>query len=493
MVSQETISPDYLVVGAGAMGMAFVDNLLTETKSTTVAIVDRYHRPGGHWTTAYPFVRLHQPSAFYGVNSKHLGQDNIDEVGTNAGLHELATGDEVCAYYSQIMNQTFLPTGRVMYFPKHDYTGDGQFVSILGGATIRVGSKTRIVDSTYMRVTVPSMVPPKYEVKGVDLVTPNGLAKVARSYGCYTVVGAGKTGIDSCLWLLSLGIEPSRIQWIMPRDSWMFDRGGYQPGPLFADKRFTTFPLQGEAIMNATSVDDLMRRLESAGQLLRLSDEVWPTMFRCATVSPHELHEMKRIKNIVRKGRVQSISPDEVVLEGGSYKPEPDTLYIDCTADGLAKTEGMPVPVFNGNLITLQPIRFCQQVFSAALISHVESTYQDDQVKNDICRPIPHPNDAFDWLVIILLNNKNTLRWGAEPNITEWLSKSRLDWLGELVPPLPEDPQQLQQVLQAMVMQMQGLCGKLEGLIDGLPEKEAARARAQIDHHRSIAGVDSQH
>ncbi len=26
--------------------------------------------PGGHWTRAYPFVRLHQPSAYYGVNSR---------------------------------------------------------------------------------------------------------------------------------------------------------------------------------------------------------------------------------------------------------------------------------------------------------------------------------------------------------------------------------------------------------------------------------------
>jgi cation diffusion facilitator CzcD-associated flavoprotein CzcO len=49
-------------------------------------IVDRNHQPGGHWTTAYPFVRLHQPSAFYGVNSQPLGSDLIDSVGRNSGL-----------------------------------------------------------------------------------------------------------------------------------------------------------------------------------------------------------------------------------------------------------------------------------------------------------------------------------------------------------------------------------------------------------------------
>jgi cation diffusion facilitator CzcD-associated flavoprotein CzcO len=54
------IEADYLVVGAGAMGMAFLDTLLCETQARVV-LVDRNHQPGGHWTTAYPFVRLHQP------------------------------------------------------------------------------------------------------------------------------------------------------------------------------------------------------------------------------------------------------------------------------------------------------------------------------------------------------------------------------------------------------------------------------------------------
>lgn len=42
----DLLEVDYLVVGAGAMGMAFVDTLLTESDNT-VAIVDRNARPGG--------------------------------------------------------------------------------------------------------------------------------------------------------------------------------------------------------------------------------------------------------------------------------------------------------------------------------------------------------------------------------------------------------------------------------------------------------------
>ena len=71
-----TLEADYLVVGAGGMGMAFVDTLLAETDATVV-MIDRMHQPGGHWNLAYPFVRLHGPSSFYGVNSKPLGNDVI--------------------------------------------------------------------------------------------------------------------------------------------------------------------------------------------------------------------------------------------------------------------------------------------------------------------------------------------------------------------------------------------------------------------------------
>ena len=57
------LEADYLVIGSGAMGMAFSDSLLTETGASLI-IVDKHHQPGGHWNDAYPFVRLHQPSAF---------------------------------------------------------------------------------------------------------------------------------------------------------------------------------------------------------------------------------------------------------------------------------------------------------------------------------------------------------------------------------------------------------------------------------------------
>jgi cation diffusion facilitator CzcD-associated flavoprotein CzcO len=89
-MSCTTLETDYLVIGSGAMGMAFTDVLITKTDAKVV-MVDRHHQPGGHWNDAYPYVRLHQASAYYGVNSKKLGSGTIDATGWNKGLYELAT------------------------------------------------------------------------------------------------------------------------------------------------------------------------------------------------------------------------------------------------------------------------------------------------------------------------------------------------------------------------------------------------------------------
>ena len=88
------IDTDYLVVGAGAAGMAFADALIAACDADVV-MVDRRHVPGGHWNDAYPFVRLHGPSALYGVNSRSLGSDSIEQTGPNAGYYPRATAGEI--------------------------------------------------------------------------------------------------------------------------------------------------------------------------------------------------------------------------------------------------------------------------------------------------------------------------------------------------------------------------------------------------------------
>lgn len=439
---------DYVVVGAGAMGMAFTDSLLAASDAT-IAIVDHYGKPGGHWTRAYPHVRLHQPSAFYGVNSRKLGSGVKDTRGGNRGLYELASGAEVAAYFDQVMQQQFLPSGRVSYFPMSDYAEGNQIVSRVSGSAASVEAKT-VVDATYSQVMVPSMRPPVFDVAdGIACVPPNALTSLDARYERYVVIGAGKTGIDAVLWLLDNGAPPERIRWIMPRDSWYLDRATIQPGADFFDSTVGGFANQMEAAALAESVDDLFERLEAAGQLLRLDRAVRPTMYRCATVSLAELAQLRTVTNVVRMGRVQAITESAIVLDNGSIPTRARTLHIDCTADGLAKRPA--VPVFAEGRITIQNIRLCQPTFSAALIGHIEASLDDVKRKNELAAPIPYPDTDLDWLPVFHANAQTGARWASEPAIAAWLRDCRLDAFtaGRLDgPPTPEQLATMQKLGQ---------------------------------------------
>ena len=418
-----TIEADYLVVGAGAMGMAFVDTLVTETDATVV-VVDRNDQPGGHWLNAYPFVRLHQPSAYYGVNSRRLGNDSIDPSGANMGFYELAGGSEVCAYYDAVMRQHLLPTGRVSHFPMSEYLGDGRFHT-LGGQDYRVEVRRRTVDATYLGVVAPSMRPPPYDVAaGVACIPPNGLPREAVR-DRYVIVGAGKTAMDACLWLLRHDISPERLTWIKPRDSWLLDRAAVQPGPLFARRVLADFSAQRRAIKAADSVDDLFAGLSAAGCLLRIDETVQPSMYRCAIVSQGELERLRLIDDVVRMGHVVALEPGRVVLDDGTIETDPAALHVDCTGDGIGRRDA--TPVFAPGRITLQSVRTCQPAFSAAVTARVEAIDADDHTKNDYCLPVPHPTKPLDWLTMTLQSNHNQLRWFDDPELTSWLNSARLN------------------------------------------------------------------
>ena len=418
-----TVEADYLVVGAGAMGMAFVDTLITETDATVV-LVDRNDAPGGHWLSAYPYVRLHQPSAYYGVNSRRLGNDSIDASGWNEGFWELAGGSEVVSYYDTVMRQHLLPSGRVQYFPMSGYLGDRRFRT-LGGDEYRVEVTRRVVDATYLSVVVPSMRPPAYEVSpDVVCIPPNGLARQP-VHDQYVIVGAGKTSMDTCSWLLRHDIAPERITWIKNRESWVLDRSAVQPGPEFARRVLSDFSAQSRAIKKATSIDDLYLQLEKLGCLMRIDQSVEPTMYRCAILSQTELQKLRTITDIVRLGYVQSIAPGRVTLERGVIETAADTLYVDCTGDGIGQKP--PTPVYSPGAITLQSVRTCQPAFSAAVIAHVEAMDVDDDERNEYCRPVPHPTNPLDWVTMTLAFNQNQLKWFSDPAMMHWLNRARLN------------------------------------------------------------------
>lgn len=458
-----THETDYLIVGCGAVGMAFADTLLTETDAT-ILIVDRFHKPGGHWNLAYPFVTLHQPSSFYGVSSRELSKGLIDKVGLNAGLNELASGAEVSAYFDNVMRERFLPSGRVQYFPMCDYLGDGAFVSMLTGETHQIKIKQKTVDATYLKTTVPSTHKPSFSIApGVLFMPLNDLPKVAKAPAGYVVIGGGKTGIDACLWLLEQNVNPDDIRWIMPRDAWLIDRKNTQPTVEFFNDSIGAQAATMEAAALSESMYDLFDRLEAAGVFLRIDHNVRPSMFHGATVSALELEQLRRIRNVIRMGRVQSISAREIVLAQGVIPTSTEHLHIDCSASAL--TNLTMKPIFAGDVITPQTVRSYQPVFSAAFIAHVEATYTDEATKNKICSVVPLPNHDTDWIRLTIANLMNQFMWSQDKSIQKWLLGNRLDGFSKLVRTVADDDDEKQVVIKRMRSNMQAAMAKLQGYI----------------------------
>ncbi|MGA2552705.1 MAG: NAD(P)-binding protein [Burkholderiaceae bacterium] len=420
------IETDYLVVGAGAAGMAITDELLTHSNAS-ITVVDRRHAPGGHWIDAYPYVRLHQPSAFYGVSSVPMGEGAIDVAGTNAGYYELAGADEIRAYYTRVMQNHFLPTGRVRYFPCSEYVGDDRFVSRLSCAPMKVHVQRRLVDTTYGEGSIPATSGPPFAVAhGVRCVPAGEIVHVADDVERFVIIGAGKTALDACVWLLERGVPPPSIRWIRPRESWWFNRRFQQPSTLLPDL-YRSLALQLEVAAQARSIDEVFERLESEGVFLRIDPRVVPTMFRGALIGESELALLREIKDVVRMGHVRRIESDRIVLDDGHVSTSPRALHVHCAARGLPRRALRPI--FEPGRMTVQPFLFSFSCFQFAMLGVVEATVASDAEKNRLCPPIMHWDTSADYLSAFLANLDNQVARATHPAIISWAKTTRLNAL----------------------------------------------------------------
>jgi len=417
----EELAADYLVVGAGAAGMAFVDALIDHA-DVNVVLVDRRHGVGGHWLDDYPFVRLHQASAFYGVASTLLGGGRLQSDGPEAGLHERATAPEICAYYGQVLRERMLASGKVSFHPASEHTGGTRFVSRVSGKQYDVRG-ARVVDARYLSPDIPLLTPPPFGVgEGVTVIPVNELVRLGGAPSQYVIVGAGKTATDACIWLLDNGVDPDAICWVRPRDPWMLNRAVVQPNPaIFMGMAADTL----EAAVAASSADDMFLRLEEIGVMLRIDRTVTPTMAKAPTLAEWELDRLRTLENVVRMGHIKGAESGRLVLSEGEVGLASDAVVVHCAAPGL---QYRPlVPIWGEEAITLQPIRSGFPTFGAALAGYVEATRDGDAEKNRVCPPTPYPNTTADWCGMQVLGSRAAMSFGAEPDIKAWADQVPLN------------------------------------------------------------------
>ena len=414
------VDADYLVVGAGAMGMAFVD-ALTAAADVSVAIVDRRYGPGGHWLDAYGFVRLHQASAFYGVASTLLGGGRVQTEGPERGLHERASAAEVCDYYARVLAR-LSSTGRVVFHGRSEYLGDRRFASLLSGIHFHA-PRARVVDARYLSPEIPALTPPPFAVEaGARVIAVNELVRITHAPERYVVVGAGKTATDTCVWLLGNGVSPNAITWVRPRDPWLLNRAVVQPDPaIFLGMAADTMA----AAAAATSADDVFLRMEDAGIMLRIDPTVLPTMAKTPTLATWELDLLRTIDDVIRRGHLRAVAAGRLVFADGDVRVPADTLVVHCAAEGL-RYPGLR-PIWTPEAITPQPVRVGFPCFGAALAGFVEATREDDAERNRVCRPSPYSNTPADWATMQTIGGDASLAMSKESDLRVWSNGTTLN------------------------------------------------------------------
>lgn len=408
------LDADYLVVGAGAMGLAFADALVDHSDARVV-LVDRRHGPGGHWLDAYPFVRLHQASAFYGVASTLLGGGRTQVSGPEAGLHERATAAEIVSYFQRVLDR-MMSAGRVEFLGGCEYVGERQVVSRISGRRFEVPRSARVVDASYVAPTIPALTRPPFEVgDGARVIAVNDLVRLDEAPSQYVVVGSGKTATDACVWLLESGVDPDAICWVRPRDPWMINRAVVQPDPLVWQRMVAA--VLGTAA-DASSPEDYFLRLEDAGVMLRIDRKVLPTMTKAPTLAQYELDAVRTIGDVVRLGHLRRVEADQLALDDGDVAIASDAVVVHCAASGL---QNPPlVPIWGPDAIRLQIIRAGVPSFNAALAGFVEAILDGDEEKNRLCPPTPYSNSLASWALFQAMGSRAVASYMSHPDVAAW-------------------------------------------------------------------------
>jgi hypothetical protein len=407
------VQADYLVVGAGATGMAFVDSLI-HNADVHVALLDRRHSAGGHWLDAYPFVRLHQASEFYGVVSTPLGKGERQTDGPEAGMFQRAAAPDIVAYYARVL-ESMVTSGKVTFHPNSEYLGRRRWTSRLSGQHFAVPDSCRVVNAHYLAPDIPAQTPAPFGVAdGVPVIPVNDLVRLPEIPGQFVIVGSGKTATDAIVWLLDNGVDPGAVCWLRPRDPWMFNRAVVQPDPAIYLGGVADIL---EAACEATSPDDLFLNMEAVGVMLRVDPRVTPSMAKTPTLAHWELDRLRAIENVVRLGHVHHVEPGRVVCADGEAAIDRDALVVHCAASGLRYRP--LVPVWGSEAITLQYVA-TGPIFGAALAGYVEATREDDVEKNRLCPPHPIPNTPADWPRAIVQGARGSQALATESDVERW-------------------------------------------------------------------------
>lgn len=409
---------DYLIIGAGISGLSFADTLLRE-REAKIAIVDRYPGPGGAWNSVYAHAELAQDPNRYGLPTFTIAQHLA--VQQRSATHNIISQSDLLDYFSAIMKDHILSTGRVQYFPNSEHLGNGLIRNKENGKTTRFQVSQKIADTARAanwskNESVPCL---RYD-KNIRVISPHALASLPpaliKSHTSICLLGAGGAATDSALYLLSLGVPPASIAWVKPRETWFLDPA--MSGPLIA--------LDLARLVRQASTDQqLLAQLEASRHLLRICGDEAPAMYHGDIRTEPDIAPLRKIERVIRKGHVHRISEIGLMLDSGIEPMPPRTLFVDCTAGPVLRRK--PPRIFSENKIILQACCLADPGFSARIIAAIEVMEHANDTKNALCVPIARPDAPLDLLESLLTSLSNLERWRSHLSLRHWLATYQLD------------------------------------------------------------------
>lgn len=455
--------------------MAFVDTLLLHSKSpVSVVLLDKREQPGGHWNDAYDFATLHQPARNYGVESAKLEDLAL------SNDEKRATRAEILAYYRSVLeswkskgHDVEFVGGSSFDFEAGAYTQEG------GSAPVNVDVAKKVVDARYTANDIPLHVPPKfaYNADQLDVIPPNELpAHGSTTAGGaaehhYVVLGAGKTGQDTMLYLRDvLGVPLERLLWVMPTAPWITCRDPPTTLKQNTCMEFLSVALEAHAEAGspagAAATSAFLQRgfeaLAAKGNLYRIDPSSAPTKFMDATLNKREVDVLQACAPCMvrNRGRVASISDEgSLTFADGSSLPLPwaeegnsgaavaTTTFVHCTAGafnfGSSAAEAKR-PIFgeDGRITIQELFQFPGFCFNGATIAWIEAQAGLSLAERNALCEMPPAGDAsappaplgpvagevgpLDAGHPLCVSLRNLRRWYAHEGMGEWLHSLRL-------------------------------------------------------------------
>jgi len=435
----EKLICDYLVVGAGAAPLAFIDTILTELPQSKVILIDKKAVPGGQWVDAYGYVHLHQPSLVYGLSSKQLEGNWLKLMLSEFTLpwKHRASKKEILKYYGGFVNKK-VESKQLEWYPNTTYDfekkdnsvqdGIHYFNSADGSVSYEVKVNSKLVDGTQGECVIPHKSPLQFPVDGgVRVMTPNQIYDAVQEKGDkrsellknkFVVLGAGKTGMDAVVYLQrKMKVDPSNIAWVISKDVWMFNGGG-SGNPFDWPKYMAKFNNDKEKAALA---------LEEKGDFVRIDKTIIPTVFRFPVIQPDEFELLKNVKTIIRKGRVTAIRNkfnSDVTVEfsndhspWGAFAPIENCIFIHCTSPGPFNNKDCSEDIFenskklNLDLLFAPPVTFSMSCVAKLEAGRVKGTLNTDAMRRlalAFGKEKPEGNDfTDDALLKILIKRLN--------------------------------------------------------------------------------------